>query len=193
VKKPNESPPDPKRICVFAGARCGKSEKYGECATELGRVLARHDYEVVYGGGRVGLMGALADSVLHEGGKVIGVIPEHLATKELAHPDITRLEVVRTMHERKQRMAHLARAFIALPGGVGTFEELFEATTWTQLRIHHKPVALYNVLGYYDQLIMFLEHATNERFISPHYSKLLLSDDNPEGLVKKLEMWSIPE
>jgi uncharacterized protein (TIGR00730 family) len=193
VKKAIPLPPEPKRICVFAGAQRGKSEKYVECATELGRVLARHNYEVVYGGGRVGLMGELADSVLHEGGKVIGVIPEHLATKELAHPGVTQLEVVRTMHERKQRMAHLARAFIALPGGIGTFEELFEATTWTQLRIHHKPVALYNVLGYYDGLIKFLEHATHEHFISPHYSKLLLSGDNPENLVTKLETWSIPE
>jgi uncharacterized protein (TIGR00730 family) len=184
---------DTRNICVYAGANTGSDPIYVKAATALGQVLAQRGYGLVYGGGRTGLMGAIADSVLAAGGTVIGVIPERLATKELAHAGVTRLEVVHTMHERKHRMATLANAFIALPGGIGTFEELLEAATWTQLRIHHKPVALYNVLGFYDRLVEFLEHASQERFIRPAYSTLLLADADPQQLVSKLEAWQYPK
>lgn len=145
--------------------------------------------QVVFGGGACGLMGVVADEVLDQGGSIVGVIPEDLARKELAHQGLTRLEVVRSMHERKHRMATLADAFIALPGGIGTFEEFFEVLTWTQLCIHNKPVALYNCYGYYDRLIEFLAHATREQFMTAAFEDLLLSDDEPNRLLSRIDQW----
>jgi uncharacterized protein (TIGR00730 family) len=137
-------------------------------------------------------MGELADTVMSLGGTVVGVIPERLATHEHAHAGVTRLEVVASMHERKLRMASLASAFIALPGGIGTFEELLEAVTWTQLRIHLKPVALYNASGYYNKLLEFLNHATREQFIGSTFDALLLTDTDPQRLIARIESWQAP-
>ncbi|MGC4068020.1 MAG: TIGR00730 family Rossman fold protein [Polyangiaceae bacterium] len=176
-----------RHICVFAGSNEGSRVEYRAAARALACALVKRNYGIVYGGGRLGLMGELADTVLALGGTVIGVIPERLAAKELAHGGVTRLEVVDSMHERKQRMATLSDAFIALPGGIGTFEEVLEAATWTQLRIHDKPVALYNALGYYELLLSFLEHAAKEQFVRIPPEGLLLTDDDPEQLLDRIE------
>ena len=179
-------------VCVFAGSSCGSHPDYSEAARALGRALVQRNCRLVYGGGRTGLMGELADTVLAMGGTVVGVIPERLATSELAHRGVTQLEIVATMHERKQTMADLAQAFIALPGGIGTFEEVLEALTWTQLRIHRKPVALYNARNYYGGLLSFLDHATAEQFMRPSCRALLLVEDDPERLLLNLERWIDP-
>jgi uncharacterized protein (TIGR00730 family) len=179
----------PRRICVFAGAHCGNDGEYQRAAADLGRTLVHRGYELVYGGGSVGLMGTIADAVLGEGGKAIGVIPEALARRELAHHRLTRLEVVGTMRERKRRMAELSQAFIALPGGLGTLEELFEAVTLTQLGYQHKPVGLYNCMGYYARLVEFLDHAVREGLVEPAHARLLITDDDGERLLTRLESW----
>jgi uncharacterized protein (TIGR00730 family) len=160
-------------VCVFCGSQKGESPAYEEAARELGALLASRALTVVYGGGHVGMMGALADSALAAGGKVMGVIPEHLMRPEVAHQGLTDLRVVDSMHTRKRVMAAHADAFIVLPGGYGTFEEMFEMVTWLQLRLHAKPVGLLNVAGYFDHLLAFLRHATQEGFIRPQHRKLL--------------------
>jgi uncharacterized protein (TIGR00730 family) len=194
------TPPNPHRspsaaptrhICVFAGSNAGSRVEYRAAARALGRALVKRNYGIVYGGGRHGLMGELADTVLALGGTVIGIIPERLAAKELAHGGVTRLEVVHSMHERKHRMATLSDGFIALPGGIGTFEEVLEAATWTQLRIHDKPVALYNALGYYELMLAFLEHAVQEQFLRIPPEGLFLADDDPERLLDRIENWKL--
>ena len=164
-----------------------------ESARVLGAALARRGIGVVYGGGRVGLMGALADAARAEGGEVIGVIPDKLQGLELGHPGLTRLEVVPSMHARKLRMAELADGFIALPGGFGTLEEVFEATTWTQLRYHEKPVGLLNVAGYWDGLIRFVDHAVESGFIAPTVRPVLVDDTSVDGLLTKLAAVRVPE
>src|SRR6266481_7515157 len=174
------------RICVFCGSQVGTNGLYRQAATALGQLLVRHGYGLVYGGGHVGLMGVIADTVLASGGEVIGVIPESMVARELAHTGVTRLEVVPGMHERKARMAELAEAFIALPGGYGTFEELFEVITWAQLGIHRKPIGLLNVGGYYDGLIGFLDHAVAEGFVSAGNRGLVQVADTPEALLDRL-------
>ena len=151
------------RICVFCGASPGARPEYREATAELARLLVKEGIGVVYGGGGVGLMGALADAVIAEGGEVIGVIPRALVDREIAHRDVIDMRVVGSMHERKALMAELADAFIALPGGLGTLEELFEVCTWAQLGLHRKPCALLNVAGYYDGIEDFLAHAVSER------------------------------
>lgn len=174
------------RICVYAGSRAGNLANYGEAAEALGLAIARRGYELVYGGGSVGLMGIIADTVLGAGGRVTGIIPEALERREVAHRGLTTLEVVRTMHERKHRMAELAQGFIALPGGLGTLEELFEALTLTQLGYQQKPVGLLNCMGYYDPLSVFLEHAVRAGFVAPAHRALLLVDDESERLLARL-------
>lgn len=152
----------------------------------MGAVLARRGLELVYGGGRVGLMGAIADAVLAEGGKVIGIIPEALVAKEVAHLGLTELRVVKTMHERKALMVELADAFIALPGGFGTLEEFCEVLTWAQLGLHRKPHGLLNVEGFYDPLLSFFDHSVAENFVRPAHRSLVLAEKDPDRLLDLL-------
>lgn len=171
------------RICVFAGSGAGNQEAYRKAAQRLGEALAGRGAELVYGGGHTGLMGHLADAALGAGGRVVGIIPEALRRPELAHEGVTRLEVVATMHERKQRMAELADAFIALPGGIGTLEELCEIVTWAQLGLHAKPCGLLNAGAYYDPLIAFLDAMVAEGFLRPGQRDLLHEGEDPEALL----------
>jgi len=178
-----------KRICVFCGSSAGARPEYRACAEELGSELARRNIGLVYGGGNVGLMGAIADSVLKARGEAIGVIPEHLMTREIGHQRLTKLHVVRSMHERKALMADLSDAFIALPGGFGTLEEFFEVLTWSQLGLHNKPCGIVNVLGYYTPLLRMLDHAVEERFLKPQNRTLVLSRETPSELLQAFEEW----
>jgi uncharacterized protein (TIGR00730 family) len=174
------------RICVFTGSRPGDRPEYAAHARALGEALARRQIDLVYGGGHVGLMGILADATLAAGGDAIGVIPEALLARELAHPSLTHLHVVGTMHERKAMMATLADAFIALPGGFGTLEELFEVVTWAQLGIHAKPVGLLNTAGFFDSLLTFLRRAVDEGFIPAQHTALFVTRDDPVPLLDAL-------
>jgi uncharacterized protein (TIGR00730 family) len=176
-----------RRVCVFCGSRVGGPAVYGECARQLGELLARRGLGLVYGGGHVGLMGVLADSVLRAGGEVIGVIARALVDAELAHTNLTRLHVVDTMHQRNALMAELADGFIALPGGFGTADELFEILTWSQLGLHSKPVGLINVAGFFDSLLAWLDRAVHEEFLRPKHRKLLLSAENGENTLELLQ------
>src|SRR5215469_4520703 len=162
-----------KCVCVFAGSNPGKRLIYQEAALKLGQALVTRELALVYGGGSVGLMGILADAVLAAGGEAIGVIPQGLLLREVAHQHLTKLYTVKSMHERKALMANLADAFIALPGGFGTFDELFEIITWAQLGIHQKPIGLVNVANYFTPLLTMVQHASNEGFIPPVYTDLL--------------------
>jgi uncharacterized protein (TIGR00730 family) len=162
-----------KRVCVFCGSTVGKNPAFAEEAKALGQDLVSKSVDLVYGGGGVGLMNEVANGVLAGGGEVQGVVPEHLNIQERVHKNITTLHVTGTIHERKAMMAELSDAFIALPGGFGTFEELMESITWLQLGIHSKPVILFNIAGYYDQLISFIDHAVESGFILSEKRKLL--------------------
>ncbi|MEM5429091.1 TIGR00730 family Rossman fold protein [Cupriavidus oxalaticus] len=175
-----------KSVCVYCGSSPGNRPEYAECARLLGRTLAERGLALVYGGGKVGLMGTVADAVLEHGGTVIGIIPEALMQKEVGHRGLTELHVVRNMHERKQMMADRADAFIAMPGGVGTFEELFETFTWLQLGYHDKPVGLLNVGGFYDGMLGFLGHAVQEGFLKQVHADLLHVADLPGALLDQL-------
>lgn len=179
--------PKLKRICVFCGSSVGLRPAFATAARELGGTLAERGLGVVFGGGKVGLMGVLADAALAAGGEAIGVIPEALVAREVGHNGLTRLHVVRSMHERKTLMADLADAFIALPGGYGTFEEFFEAVTWTQLGIHQKPCGLLNVDGYYDALLELLVGAVADGFIREANRSLVLDAPDVSSLLAKLE------
>jgi hypothetical protein len=181
-----------KRICVFCGSNTGTNPAYLQAAEKVGVFLAERNIELVYGGGRVGLMGKIADTVLAAGGRVIGVIPESLAIKEVAHQSLTELRVVDSMHERKAMMAELADGFIALPGGFGTFEEFCEIVTWAQLGIHRKPCALLNVEGFYDNLLAMFDAATAENFIAGDHRRLVLSGDNIEKLYELMTNFRPP-
>jgi uncharacterized protein (TIGR00730 family) len=174
------------RVCVFCGSSMGNREEYRQSAEQLARALVGNQLDLVYGGGGVGLMGVLADEVLSLGGRVQGVLPEALLAREVGHCGLTELRVVSTMHERKFQMSELADAFIALPGGFGTFEELFEVITWAQLGLHSKPIGLLNVAGYFQPLIDFLDHAVSEGFIPRTHRRLLLTGSNPQELVLAL-------
>ena len=174
-------------LCVFCGSSVGKRPEYAAAATELGRLLVERKIRLVYGGGHVGLMGVLADAVLAEGGEVIGVIPQMLVDRELAHRGVTELRTVSTMHERKALMAELSGAFLALPGGLGTFEELCEALTWSQLGIHAKPCGALNVCGYFDHLSALLDHAVGERFLTADNRGLLITAGSATELLDQLE------
>src|SRR4051812_25425508 len=180
------------RICVFCGASPGARPEYREATAELARLLAEEGIGVVYGGGGVGLMGALADAVLAQGGEVTGVIPRALVDREIAHRDVTDMRVVGSMHERKALMAELADAFVALPGGLGTLEELFEVYTWAQLGLHRKPCALLNVAGYYGPLEAMLDHAVDQRFLRPETRAMLVRDDSLDGLLERFAAWQPP-
>jgi hypothetical protein len=181
-----------KRVCVFCGSNPGTRPEYVEAARDFGRTLVRQRLGLVYGGGSVGLMGALADAVLANGGEVIGVIPRPLASRELAHPGVNDLRLVDSMHERKATMASLADAFVALPGGLGTLEETLEILTWAQLGIHAKPVAVLDVLGYYAGLRHLLAHAQGEGFVRAEHAALLLFASTADDLLDRLRAWRPP-
>ena len=180
---------DMRRICVFCGSSAGSRPEYRWCAEELGAELARRRIGLVYGGGNVGLMGAIADAVVEAGGEAIGVIPEHLMTREIGHKRLTKLHIVGSMHERKALMADLADAFIALPGGFGTLEEFFEVLTWSQLGLHVKPCGILNVLEYYTPLLEMLDHAVGERFLKSQNRALVLARSTPSELLEALKEW----
>ena len=174
-------------VCVFCGSSPGARPAYRQVAALLGRALAAQGRTLVYGGGNVGLMGAVADAALAAGGRVIGVIPEHLVAREVGHSGVTELRIVSSMHERKQAMADLADTFVLLPGGLGSLEEFFEVWTWGQLGLHAKPYGLLNVEGYFDPLLAFLDHAVAERFVRPEHRDLLRVDEDPERLLARLD------
>jgi hypothetical protein len=175
-----------KRVLVFCGSSPGSRPEYAQCAETLGRLVASRGLEIVYGGAHVGLMGVLADSALGAGGKVIGVIPNRLVEAEIAHAGLTKLHVVDTMHERKALMAELSDAVIALPGGTGTLDELFEMFTWSQLGLHRMPIGLLDVAEYWQPLLRFLEHAVNERFLRAEHFETMLVERDPEALLDRL-------
>lgn len=175
-------------ICVFCGSQSGARAEYCEAARELARALARRALTVVYGGGHVGMMGTLADETLRLGGRIVGIIPRHLMRPEVAHRGLTELHIVESMHERKRNMAGLSDAFIVLPGGYGTLEEMFEMVTWLQLQLQSKPVGVLNIEGYFDRMLDFLRHAAQEGFIRPEHWDLLTVENTPELLLDRLEV-----
>lgn len=177
-----------RRVCVYCGSQTGQAVVYREVAQSVGRCLAQQGIEVVYGGGQVGLMGLVAEAALAAGGRVIGVIPERLLEREVAYRGVTEMYVTRTMHERKARMMELSDAFVALPGGIGTLDELFEIWTWRQLGYHAKPVGLLNVAGYYDGLLDFLDRALQEGFLTPDCRALLMVEAVFEKLLARLAL-----
>jgi uncharacterized protein (TIGR00730 family) len=181
-----------KRICVFCGSAVGARPGYTQAAQRLGHLLAERKIGMVFGGGRVGLMGVTADAVMNQGGEVIGVIPDALDRREIGHHGVTELRVVESMHERKALMADLSDAFIALPGGYGTLEEFAEIVTWSQLGIQNKPCGLLNVEGYWDGLLEFLDHAMREQFLRPENRELVLVAGTPEQMLEKISAWEPP-
>ena len=180
------------RICVFCGSKTGADDRYAADADAMGRLMADAGIGLVFGGGSVGLMGVVADAVLDAGGEVIGVLPEMLATKELRHTGVADMRLVADMHERKALMAELSDAFIALPGGYGTFEELFEVITWAQLGIHRKPIGLLNTAGYFDPLVRLIDHAVQEGFIKPAHRQLILVEERPDAMLPGLRAHELP-
>ena len=181
-----------KSICVYCGSNEGRLPVYAEAARGLGRALVERGLGLVYGGASVGIMGVLADTVLGLGGRVTGVMPEAIVRKEVAHRGLTQLHVTSSMHERKMLMAELSDAFVALPGGIGTLEEIFEAWTWAQLGLHAKPCGLLNVAGYYDELIAFLDHTVAERFVKEANRSMLIVSDDPSELLDRFEGYRAP-
>ena len=181
-----------KRLCIFCGSSHGSNPIYAEAAKNVGSELARRGIGLVYGGGNVGLMGVVADAVLAAGGNVIGVIPEALMAKEVGHRGLPDLRIVKTMHERKALMAELADGFVALPGGIGTFEEFFEIVTWAQLGLHAKPCGLFNVNGFYNPLLHLLDHAIEEGFIKPNQRDLIVVESDFRTLLERLARHRVP-
>jgi uncharacterized protein (TIGR00730 family) len=181
-----------KRVCVFCGSSSGASPAYLAAAREAGRTIARRGLGLVYGGGSVGLMGAIADAALAAGGEVIGVIPRALQLRELAHSGLTALHVVGSMHERKARMAELAQGFIALPGGMGTLEEFAEVLTWAQLGLHARPCGLLDTGGYYEPLIAFFDRAVAEGFVRPEHRQLMVVAEDTDALLDRFAEWTPP-
>jgi uncharacterized protein (TIGR00730 family) len=175
------------RVCVFCGSKTGDRPAFADATRRLGSAIARRGLGLVYGAGHIGLMGILADAVLQAGGEVVGVIPQALVDKELAHSGITQMHIVGSMHERKARMADLSDAFIALPGAYGTADELFEILTWAQLGMHSKPIGLLNVEGFFDPLLAWLDHAVSEGFLRKRHRELLIVGDHPEELLDRLK------
>jgi uncharacterized protein (TIGR00730 family) len=182
-----------KSICVFCGANPGTDPAYVEAAKQLGGLLADKNIRLVYGGGKVGMMGAVADGCLARVGKVTGVIPKFLVEKEVAHTKLNELLVVSSMHERKKKMADLADGFVTLPGGMGTLEEMFEVITWAQLNLHHKPIGLLNLNDYFTPLLAFLDHAVAEKFIRPEDRALVLTDTTPAGILRQMLDYRAPQ
>lgn len=172
-------------ICVYCGSSSGRLEVYSTAALLLAESLVKRNIKLVYGGASVGIMGMVANQVLKLGGQVIGVIPKALAHKEIAHQHLTELHITPSMHDRKMLMAELSDGFIALPGGIGTLEELFEIWTWAQLGFHNKPCGLLNVAGYYDSLIQFLDHVLAEQFVKPQHRELLMVEQHPDALLER--------
>lgn len=179
-------------ICVYCGSANRASQAYFRTARQMGETLARRNLNLVYGGGKTGLMGAVADAVLEKGGQVIGVITESMNTPELAHASLTRLEVTATIHQRKARMYELADGYVALPGGYGTLDELFETLTWAQIGEHAKPVGILNVSGYYDPLLVMLDRAVTEKFLFPEHRQALLCDSEPDKLLDLMNSYKHP-
>jgi uncharacterized protein (TIGR00730 family) len=173
-------------LCVYCGSRLGARSSYEEAARRVGQLIGERGWQLVYGGGNAGLMGTVANAALAVGARVVGIIPHSLMDRELGHPGLSELHVVDTMHQRKQMMAERADAFLALPGGIGTFEELFEVWTWRQLGYHDKPVGLLNVEGYYDTLLSFLDQSVAEGFVPPAQHGLLQSSSDPSELLSRL-------
>jgi uncharacterized protein (TIGR00730 family) len=182
----------PQRLCVFAGSNLGVDPAYRQAAEVLGRLLAERGMGIVYGGAHVGLMGALADAALGAGGEVIGVIPNMLAEHEVAHDRLSELHVVETMHQRKALMSELSDSVLALPGGLGTFEELFEVATWSQLGIRVRPCGLLDVGGYYEPLVALLDHAVSKGFLSAEHRSIVLVEGDPERMLARLSSWVAP-
>ncbi len=180
------------RICVFCGSNSGSDEVYRDAARNLGRIFAREGIALVYGGGSVGLMGELADAVLGSGGEVIGVIPHALWAREVGHHGLTDLRIVDTMHERKAMMADLADAFIALPGGLGTLEEIFEIWTWAQLGLHAKPLGFLDVNGFYAPLMQFLDRAARDRFLKQEHRAIAIVESDPTVMLQRFDAWQPP-
>jgi hypothetical protein len=181
-----------KRVCVFCGSSTGARSSYATAAKRLGELLAKRGIGLVFGGGRIGLMGAVADAVLAKGGEAIGVIPDSLMQREIGHPGVSKLHVVETMHERKALMADLSDAFIAMPGGYGTLEEICEIITWSQLGIQAKPCGFLNVDHYWDGFLKFLDHAVQERFLRSENRDLIQVASTPEEMLEKLVAWKPP-
>lgn len=182
-----------KSVCVYCGSSPGSDPAYAAAATQLGKTIAGRGIELVYGGGNVGLMGTVADAAVGAGGKVTGVIPKALEEKEVGHDGLTKLHVVADMHERKAMMADLSEGFIAMPGGLGTLEELFEALTWLQLGFHEKPCGVLNISGYYQSLLAFLDNAVEGGFVKPLHREMLLESDESEKLLDALESFKPPK
>ncbi len=181
-----------KRICVFCGSNGGAQLEYRQAAKQLGQVLVERGLGLVYGGSNVGLMGEVAKTVVEAGGDAVGVITSAFVEQELAYRQLADLRIVASMHERKALMAELADGFVALPGGLGTMEELFEILTWAQLGMHTKPSGLLNVCQYYDKLLDFVDHAVDERFVKPEHGQMLLVDSDPAALLDKMEAYQAP-
>lgn len=181
-----------KRLCVFAGSSAGEAPQYQSIATDLGRALADRQIGLVYGGARVGLMGVVADAVLASAGQVVGVIPEALVAREVAHPGLSDLRIVGSMHERKAVMAELSDGFIALPGGWGTLEEFFEVLTWGQLGLHRKPCGLLNARGYFDGLLSFVDHSIQEGFVRSEYRAMISVATSAGELIDLLTTYEPP-
>lgn len=180
------------RVCVYCGANRGRDPAYAAAAQAMGRALAKRGIGLVTGGGRVGLMGVVADAALEAGGSVTGIIPEALMKKELAHRGLTDLIVTASMHERKSRMAELSDGFVALPGGLGTYEELFEIWTWAQLGWHRKPCGVLNAAGFYDKLVAFLDGATDAEFLKTEHRAMLVVEREPDRLIDRFEAYAAP-
>jgi len=182
-----------KSICVYCGSSPGRTETYSKTARDLGRVLVERDIKLVYGGASVGIMGVLADAVLEHGGQAVGVIPEALVKKEVAHHHLSELHVTGSMHERKMLMAELSDGFIALPGGIGTLEEISEIWTWAQLGFHKKPFGMLNIEGYFDTLIDFLDHTVLEQFVKQPHRSMLIVETDPDVLLDRFSCYIAPE
>jgi uncharacterized protein (TIGR00730 family) len=196
AEAPSETPARPAdmhSLCVFCGSCTGSDPSFRKAAEALGAALVRRDITLVYGGGNIGLMGVIADRMMADGGRVIGVIPRQLLEKELAHHGITDLHVVGSMHERKALMAELAEGFIALPGGYGTVEEFSEVLTWSQLGLHAKPMGLLNVSRYFDHFLRFLDHAVDVQLLRPEHRCLVLESDDADALLDQMNRWQAPD
>ena len=176
----------PRRICVYCGSRSGENPAYTDLARQAGEALVARGFELVYGGGSVGMMGVLADAVLDRGGQVLGIIPRFLDRKEVTHPDVQHMEIVESMHVRKARFVELADAFLALPGGFGTLEELFETITWAQLNLHQNPIGLVNIDGYFDGVLTQIDHMIQEGFVKDKYRRLVKVGTDPGDVLDQL-------
>lgn len=179
-------------LCVYCGSNPGRQPAYTEAAAALANAFLKKDIGLVYGGASVGIMGIIADTMLAGSGEVTGVMPQSLVDREVSHPGLTRLKIVSSMHERKAMMAELSDGFIALPGGLGTIEELFEVLTWAQLGFHQKPCALFNVAGYYDHLSAFLDHMVEEGFVKPIHRSMLIVENDPDRLLERFSAYEPP-